>query len=244
MYLEIYKDYETLSLHVADEIIALVKRKPSAVLCLAAGDTPRLTYALLARKAHDERMDFSQCTFIGLDEWVGIPPTNEGSCHFFLKHHLFEPLHILSDQIHLFDSLSENIQQECIKMDAVIRGRVGGIDLMVVGVGLNGHIGFNEPGVKMDSYSHVIQLDATTQAVGQKYFHQPTKIEFGITLGLQHLMNSRKVILMASGTKKAEVIRKAMEDSIGAEMPASIIRNHPLGMVLLDEDAASLMKRN
>ena len=127
-------------------------------------------------------------------------------------------------------------------MDATILAN-GGIDLMLVGVGMNGHIGFNEPGVPDNLYSHVIALDTTTQSVGQKYFRQSTKLQSGITLGLQHFMESRKAIMMASGRKKSLVMRKALEDKITTDIPASMIRKHANGVVMLDEEAAALLKK-
>lgn len=240
MDLNIFKDYATLSAQAAGDILESVKNKPPAVLCLAAGDTPRLTYELLAKRAVEESVDFSQCTFIALDEWVGIPPQNEGSCQYFLKTLLFDPLQISPGQTHLFDALSKDLAGECAKMNRAVAGK-GGIDLMLVGVGMNGHIGFNEPGIPVAQYAHVVDLDATTQSVGQKYFTQPEVLKKGITLGLQHLLEARRVLLVASGAKKAEIIKKAIEGPIDTQVPASIIRQHPHGVVLLDEDAASLL---
>lgn len=240
MQLEIFKDYNTLSVHAAKEIVNLVRNRPDAVLCLASGDTPRQTYTLIAEGAKSKQVDFSRCTFVGLDEWVGISPDNEGSCHYFLYTHLFKPLGIETSRIHLFNGLSEDIGNECKKMDAIIRKK-GGIDLIVVGVGMNGHVGFNEPGVPPNLYSHVVDLDATTQSVGQKYFKQSTELLHGITLGLQHFLESRKAIMMASGRKKAEVMRNALEGPVSHDMPASIIRNHNQGMVFLDEEAAAFL---
>lgn len=242
MQLNIYKDYEDLSQHVADEIIRLIKNKPDAVVCLASGDTPRLTFNLMTKKAADDKIDFSRCTFIGLDEWVGIPPENEGSCHYFLHHHVFGPLHISEDRIHLFDALAKDLQQECRQMDSIIAAK-GGIDLILVGVGMNGHIGFNEPGVSPDHYAHVVELDEATRTVGQKYFRQHTSLNYGITLGLNHLLAAGKAIMIANGTKKADVIRKAMEEEITPSMPASIMRKHPNGFIMLDEGAASTLTK-
>lgn len=241
MIVKAYGDYHALSLDVADEIISQIKNKPDSVLCLAAGDTPRLAFSLTAQKAKAEKVDFSKCTFIGLDEWVGIPPENEGSCHYFLHHNLFAPLGIRSAQIHLFDALATDLKAECDTMDAVIRKK-GGIDLMLVGVGMNGHIGFNEPGVPFNLYAHVIKLDDTTRSVGQKYFKQSTPLQEGITLGLQHLAESGKAIVMASGLKKASIMRAALEDTVSSEIPASVIRNHPKGIVMLDREAATLLR--
>lgn len=240
MQLSIYKDYDTLSRHAADEIIELIIRKPDAVLCMASGDTPRLTCALMVKKALDEKVDFTRCSFIGLDEWVGIPPGNEGSCHYFFQQQVLKPLHIAPEQIHLFDAMAKDLVHECKTMDKIIEGK-GGIDLMLVGIGMNGHIGFNEPGVSADLYAHVIDLDEDTQAVGQKYFRIQTSLTRGITLGLRYLQEARRVILVANGIKKAAVIRKALEEAITPHLPASIIRNHDNGWVILDEGAASAL---
>ena len=240
MQLKIFKNYTELSDQVSNAIIDLVKEKPTAVLCLASGDTPKLTYADLVRKSAEQHIDFSQCTFIGLDEWVGIPPDNQGSCHYFLHHHLFSPLRIALSQVHVFDALSKNLDEECSKMDKTIKEK-GGIDLMLVGIGMNGHIGFNEPGVSFDLYAHVIELDETTQAVGQKYFNSKMILPKGITLGLKHFLEARKAILIANGNKKAGIIQKAVKGIIGTEIPASIIQQHSNGWAMIDEEAASLI---
>lgn len=242
MQLTIFKDYSTLSQQAADEIIALVKRKPDAVLCLASGSTPLLTCQLLTEKASAQNIDFSHCIFIGLDEWVSIPPENEGSCAFFFHNQVFKHLNFHSSHIYLFNALSENLAQECETMDNVIFEK-GGIDLMVVGVGMNGHIGFNEPGVSFDLYAHVAELDETTTSVGQKYFRESTALQEGITLGLKHLLESKKVLMLANGSKKAGIIQRSLEGEITNRLPASIIRQHPNSAVMIDEEAASMLER-
>ena len=118
----------------------------------------------------------------------------------------------------------------------------GGIDLMIVGIGMNGHIGFNEPGVSFDNYSHVIDLDDTTVSVGQKYFKTAVSLQKGITLGLKHLQESKKVLLLANGTKKAGVIKKTVEGEITSSFPASIMQTHSNGFVIVDEEASSLLE--
>jgi glucosamine-6-phosphate isomerase len=238
MLLHVFPDHHALSLQVASDIAEQVAKKPSSILCLAAGDTPKLSYNLLGEIVVRERIDFSKCSFIGLDEWVGIPPDNEGSCSFFLQQNLFSRLHIAQAQIHLFDAMAIDLHAECVKMDSVIRAK-GGIDLMVVGVGMNGHIGFNEPGVNPELYTHVTNLDMTTQSVGQKYFTRPTTLKNGITLGLRHLMESRQVMVVASGAKKAAIMRQAIEGPADSDVPASIVRQHSHARTMLDRDAAS-----
>lgn len=243
MTIEVFEDYETLSLAAAGTIIAQVRNKPASVLCLAAGDTPRAAYRMVGELAKREGVDFSRCTFIGLDEWIGIPPDNEGSCRFFLQTNLFTPLNIASSQIHLFDALSSDPHSECERMDVNVKEN-GGIDFMLVGVGMNGHIGFNEPGVGEDLYSHIVDLDETTQSVGQKYFSKATKLQKGVTLGFRHVMDSKRVIVMASATKKADIMRKALEGPITTDVPASIIRRHANAAAMLDKDAAALLTGN
>lgn len=242
MLLKIFSNYNELSAHAAGEIVDLVKRKPDAVLCLAAGDTPRLTYEMVAKKAGAQKVDFSKVTFIGLDEWVGIPPENEGSCHYFLYKNLFTPLQISATQIHLFNALTDDLAAACKKMDTTIL-QAGSIDLMLVGIGMNGHIGFNEPGVAFDLYSHVIDLDENTQQVGQKYFREAMPLRKGVTLGLQHFLEADTAILIANGIKKSGVIQKAVHGPLTNELPASIIQKHRNGLVMVDEEAASLIKQ-
>jgi glucosamine-6-phosphate isomerase len=240
MKLKIYKDHQSLSAAAASEIIELVKNKPKAVLCLASGETPRLTCKLLVEKALMEKADIRHITFIGLDEWVGIPPENDGSCHYFFHTEIFDPLNFSSSQIHLFDALSANPDKECKKTDAIIFEK-GGIDLMIVGIGMNGHIGFNEPGVSFDNYAHIIDLDETTVSVGQKYFKTAVTLQKGITLGLKHLQESKKVLLLANGAKKAGVIKKTVEGEVTNEFPASIMQTHSNGFIMIDEEAAALL---
>ncbi|WP_207632865.1 6-phosphogluconolactonase [Foetidibacter luteolus] len=242
MQLNIYKNYQELSEQVARQILQQVIDKPEAVICMASGDTPKLTCQLLAAMAAKEGTDFSRATFIGLDEWLGIPPDNTGSCHYFLHHYLFEPLRLATGQVFVFDALTANPAKACADMDAVIAEK-GGIDLMIVGIGMNGHIGFNEPGVSFNLHAHVIDLDETTITVGQKYFAEPVPLSQGITLGLQHLLDARKAIVIANGAKKAGIIYKTIHNKIGNDIPATVIRLHNNGEIAIDEEAASMLTR-
>ncbi|HYI77102.1 MAG TPA: glucosamine-6-phosphate deaminase [Chryseolinea sp.] len=240
MQLRICENYNVLSALAASEIIQIVKQKSNAVLCLASGDTPRLSYSLVTKIAKEESVDFTRCTFVGLDEWMGISPDNEGSCHYFLQKFVFKPLNISDDRFHLFNAHSTDMEDECRMMDEIIAKR-GGIDLMVVGLGMNGHIGFNEPAESFSEYSHVVELDESTKTVGQKYFRQDTPLTMGITLGLRHLLESKKVILIANGAKKANILRKALKEKITPHLPASILRNHSNSLVIVDRAAASML---
>ncbi len=242
MKLNIFPSHQDQSTFVAEQIINAVREKPTAVFCLASGETPRLTYSIVVSLAKKQHVDFSHVRFVGLDEWVGISPTNSGSCYCFLNETIFKPLGINENQIHFFDGLSQELSHECKKMNEII-AESGGIDLMLVGIGLNGHIGFNEPGVPSNLYAHVIELDSITQQVGQKYFTTATPLTKGITLGLSHFLEAKLAIVMANGNKKASIIKSSLELEVSNQIPASLIRNHKNGMVALDEEAASQLAR-
>ncbi len=236
-----FTNYKELSAYAANEIANAIKEKPTLTLCMASGHTPALTAELLAKQLLAEKIDFSQITFIGLDEWVGLPPENEGSCHYFFKTKLFKPLQLHPSQCFLFDAMAGDLETECKKMDSIIAGK-GGIDIMLVGIGMNGHIGFNEPGTPFDKLCHIAELDDTTKTVGQKYFKEKTVLHQGITIGLGHLLNAKKVFLKADGKRKAEVIQKTVEGGITESFPASIMQQHANGFAIVDEEAASLLK--
>ena len=232
----IYKNYEELSEKVAEKMVLQILSKPDTIFCLASGNSTQLCYQIFVKKIIENSIDISKSTFIGLDEWIGILPSNSGSCHYFFSHHLFEPLQLVSSQIYLFDGMSKNLEMECEKMDKFIKQK-GGLDFIIVGVGLNGHIAFNEPGVSFDYYSHIINLAEMTLNVGQKYFDVPTSLHQGITLGLKHFLESKTAILMADGIKKADIIQKTLEGKIDNKVPSTIIRKHKNAIVMLDLDA-------
>lgn len=233
-----FTNYQELSAFGADKIIQLVQQKPDAVLCLAGGDTPALTYDRVVAKAQEAGVDFSGVIFIGLDEWVGIQPATPGSCYYFLQQKIFGPLHIQKDKIYFFDAMANDLKAECNRIDLAIEQH-GGLDLALVGIGMNGHIGFNEPGVDAALNAHVVELDEVTTAVGQKYFTSGAALAKGITLGMAQIMSAREVVLVASGPKKAAIIREAIQGRITNTIPASLLMAHPRVSILLDAAAAA-----
>lgn len=238
-----FPGYEQLSAFAATVISEALSRNPTLTLCMASGHTPAFTCERLVEKLQKEGIDYSQLFFIGLDEWVGLPPENEGSCRYFFQKKIIEPLGLKEEQYHFFDALSNDLQAECNQMEKIIAGR-GGIDMMLVGIGMNGHIGFNEPGTPFDSPCHVATLDEVTTTVGQKYFSTPMVLQKGITLGLGNLLKAKTVYLLANGKKKAEVIRKAIEEPVTPAFPATSLQLHQHAIIAVDEEAASLLTQN
>jgi glucosamine-6-phosphate isomerase len=233
MTVQIFPNYEELSAATAQLIIEVLIQKPEALICIASGDTPLGVCKLLAKS---EPSLFDKCTFVGLDEWVGMDENDEGSCKYGIYEYLLKPLSIPQERIKYFDAKAVDLDSECQKINEFIASH-GGLDVMLVGVGMNGHIALNEPNTSFETYAHVSDLEEITISVGQKYFKKPTVLTKGITLGLKHLQEAKLPILIANGAKKAPVIKKALTEEITEKFPASIIQKIPHSLVMLDYEA-------
>lgn len=240
MTIQAFPDYATLSQYTAEHVAALINQKPNALLCLASGDTPIETFRRFVALAKDERVDVSQCTFVGLDEWVGFGPDDAGSCSYYVFRDMFTPLRLRSEQIHVFNAKADDLTAECTRIDRLIDAH-GGLDLLLVGMGMNGHIALNEPGTPFDLGCHVVELSESTKTVGQKYFAKETPLTQGITLGLRHLTNAHEVILLVSGEKKAAMLREALRGPVTEQVPASILQNQANAQIWIDEAAGRLL---
>lgn len=238
MQLQTFQDSEQLAIHTANYIIDLVKNKPNATLILTSGDTPVLTYKKIVELAQSS--DFEQVTVVGLDEWVGIPATSEGSCRYIVEENLLKPLGMNPAQYTFFDSMSSDLQSECKRVDDLLFSK-GGADLIIVGVGVNGHIGLNEPGYSFENYCHVSELADVTISIGQKYFKENTPLTQGITIGLKHLLEAKTAILIATGERKAEVLKQTFEQEPSMGLPSTVFKLHSNAFVWIDNAAAKLL---
>jgi glucosamine-6-phosphate isomerase len=237
MKVETYRDYETLSRATADLIVSTIQKKPFSYICIASGHTPVGTFQCLRDDINSGRVDVSKVTFISLDEWLNIDPSDPGSCISMLRKDFFDHVQLRKEQIVMFDVQAEPIA-ECARINDLIASN-GGLDVMLVGIGLNGHIGMNEPGTSFRSYAHVSNLAEATRTSGQKYFQKPTVLTSGITLGLRHFTESRLPIVMANGIKKAGIMNKIINSKPTEEIPGTIVHNIPQALVMIDTDAAS-----
>lgn len=240
MTIQEFPDHNTLSQYAAKHLAAIINQKPNALLCLTSGDTPTETYHRFVDLAQQERVDVSQCTFVVLDEWVGFGPEDVGSCSYYVFRDLFTPLNLRSEQIYSFDAKADDLAAECARIDTLIYSR-GGLDVLLVGMGMNGHIAMNEPGTPFTLGCHVVELAESTKTVGQKYFTQETSLDKGITLGLRHLTEAHEVILLVSGAKKAAILRDALHGPVSEQVPASILQTQPQAQIWIDEAAGSLL---
>jgi glucosamine-6-phosphate deaminase len=237
---KIYQDYELLSLATVNIILDYLQKKPKSLVCIGSGDTPKRVCHLLVAAQKNSTFDFSETTFVGLDEWVGMDENDEGSCKFFVYENLYRPLSIKAEKINFFDAKSTNLQGECDKINTFI-AQNGGLDIMLVGVGMNGHIALNEPHTPFTSSAHISDLEEVTIEVGQKYFTQETSLTQGITLGLQHFREAKLPILMANGLKKSSIIYDALTNEVTEALPASIVQIIEHCLVLLDKDAGDAL---
>lgn len=242
MEIVVVADFEEMSERAAADIITLLNEKPDSLISLAAGSTPTGTLNRLVEAQSQEKVDFSQAIFVGLDEWVGMDRTDEGSTQHYLYDTFFLPAQIREDQIFFFDAKAADLEQECQKIDRLIEEH-SGLDLVLLGIGVNGHLGLNEPGVSLELTSHVMDLSETTKQVGQKYFAQETKLVRGITLGCQHFVDADKVILIANGEAKAKAVAGMVQGEITSDLPASVLQKHMNAIGYIDQAAASLLEQ-
>ena len=224
--------------YTADAILRLLAEKPDAVLCLAAGHSSLSVFAALVQ-AQQRGTDFSRVRFIGLDEWVGVSPAQSGSCANFLHRHLFSPLGIKPQQIRLFDALAQDPEAECTAVEAVIDAW-GGIDFLLLGMGMNGHLALNEPGEPFAKGAHVAPLAQTTKEVATKYFSADMPpLTHGVTLGIANLIAARCIFLTVFGAHKQPVVQTLLASPVSEAFPASVLHRCPHATLVLDAAAAA-----
>jgi glucosamine-6-phosphate deaminase len=236
----IYNNYTELSVKTAEMIAAIILEKPDALLCFPAGETSVGTFMHLIELNKSGKISFKNCRIVGLDEWTNLGKMKSENCFSFLKKRLFDHIDYSEKNFCFFDGESLDLVKECKKTDDFIK-KFGPIDMILLGVGMNGHLGLNEPGTSFDLYSHIVKLDETTKIVGQKYFSEKVELTAGISLGLRYIMESKTVILQMNGPKKAEVAKKLIDSKISPSFPASAVKAHINSYLLLDKDAARLL---
>jgi glucosamine-6-phosphate deaminase len=238
MKLFISETYESMSKQAADDVISIMQSGRRPVICAASGHSPEGLYKEIIGQVRKKQLNVDNWLFLGLDEWVGMNAVDEGSCRHHLDLELLNPLQVPEDRICFFDGRANDLEAECERIEKFIDEH-GGIDVAVLGLGMNGHIGMNEPGVSADIRSHVIDLHPITKTVGQKYFKEEKELAQGITLGIATLMEANNLIVVVSGTHKAEITHEMIEGNVSPDVPATLLRNHPALKIYLDSDAAS-----
>lgn len=233
--------YETISKQAADDTAGIMKVAANPLICVASGDSPVGLYKELVHKNATENLNALNWSFVGLDEWLGMNKTDEGSCQYYVDQQLFQPLKVSEERICFFDGRATDPQNECNKTEAFIQQH-GGIDVAIIGLGLNGHIGMNEPHTPASTRTHIADIDPLTAQTGQKYFKEQRTLSQGITLGLATIFDAKNIFLIVIGSRKAAIVKQVLEGEISEAIPASLLRNHAGFTIYLDADAAQLLQ--
>lgn len=235
-----FESKDQLGKEAAAIIAHAIAAKPDAVLGLATGGTPIDTYKGLIQLHQAHQLSFKQTKTINLDEYAGLDPEHENSYMTYMKRHLFNHIDLPQGQYFLPNGNAAHLEKECLRYDQLIED-VGGIDLQLLGIGQNGHIGFNEPGTPFNSKTHVVQLDENTRQANARYFSSIDEVPtHAITMGIASILSSKKILLLASGKSKAKVIQYLEQAEIHPDFPASALKLHEDVTVLIDREAGSL----
>lgn len=221
----------------AQEIAGVVRHKPDALVCLAAGHSSLCVFDRLIAMQNSGEADFSKMRVVGLDEWSGMAREHDGSCAGFLWKNLFSHLPLREENVVLFNGMYVDGAAECARIESYIR-ECGGIDYLLLGIGMNGHLALNEPGTDFQVGAHVTEISETTKTVGQKYFQKPTALSGGITLGIRNILAARRIVLVINGERKQEVTSELFHTAVNPRFPASALKLVPEAEVLVDQAAA------
>lgn len=221
------ENYAQVSKLAANLIASQVIMKPDAVLGLATGSTPIGTYKQLIEMCDKGELDFSEITTVNLDEYVGLSPENDQSYRYFMNHNLFDHVNVRKDHTFVPNGLAEDMEAECAAYEQRIED-LGGIDLQLLGIGGNGHVGFNEPADAFDTVTHSVKLKESTRQANARFFASIDEVPtHALTMGLRAIMGAKKVLLIANGEQKAEIVEKAFYGPVTPEVPASVLQLHP-----------------
>lgn len=234
---KIFADQEQLSAQVVEEICQLLLQKPDMLFCIAAGHTSVGVFRGLAAACKAGKADFSHASFVAMDEWVGMSAQTPDSCGQLLVRELLSHINLPAENVRLFDGTVADPLAECQAVEAFIEAR-GGIDYLVLGCGMNGHLALNEPGTPFEQRAHLAQLDSLTAQVGQKYFQQQTSLTQGITLGIQNFGEARRSVLMVTGAHKANILQRILTEAISPELPATAVRGFVNASIYCDQPCA------
>lgn len=240
MHIVVCKDYEEMSRRAAEIVAEQVKKRPDGLISFPGGDTPLGMVHVFADMVNECKVDISRTHYVSLDEWVGLSNEDEGSCGLFNQQNLLSRLQHPFAGTHIINGAAEDIESERIALNDYI-SQYGPLDVSVLGIGMNGHLGFNENGVDFDLDAHIIPLSETTLKVMTKYFGEKFHPTHGISQGIRQIMAAKTVILIANGAHKAEILKKAVHGPVTNEVPASVLQNHPNCYVVADEAAAALL---
>ena len=241
MKIYVTEDYNSMSRKAANILSAQVVADPDCVLGLATGSTPIGTYKVLIDRCAKGDLDFSNVKSINLDEYVGLSPEHDQSYRYFMQTNLFDHVNIKRENTHVPNGLAEDLDAECERYNSVIH-QLGPIDIQVLGMGHNGHIGFNEPADHFPLETHSVDLAQTTIDANARFFASADEVpRKALTMGIKTIMQAKKVLVVVSGADKAEIVKKAFTGPVTPQVPASILQMHDDVTLVGDKAALSLL---
>lgn len=235
------KDYKELSVEASKIIANLLKEKNDAVLGLATGSTPIGLYQNLIKLYQNNEISFEHVKSFNLDEYCGLPKNHKESYYTFMHRNLFDHVDMKEENINIPSSEGDDLEALCKQYNDLLNST--SIDLQVLGIGSNGHIGFNEPGTSFEQETFIIELAEKTRQDNARFFNSIDEVPtHSITMGIKNIMQAKQILLLASGKGKAEAIKKLVEGEITENFPASVLKKHSDVIVIIDEEAAALLK--
>ncbi len=235
------KESDQLSRWAADRFVEQLKKNPKSILGLATGSTPKKMYEYLGEDTRAGKVSFSQAKSYNLDEYVGLASDHPASYHYFMQEQLFSKVDFPEGANTLPNGVAEDLDKEALTYDRKIQEE-GELDILILGIGSNAHIGFNEPNNVFEALTHVVELDESTRQDNSRFFEKIEDVPtHAISMGMRAIMQAKEVLLMAFGENKAEAIRDLVKGKVDPQVPASILQLHPNATILIDEGAASLL---
>jgi glucosamine-6-phosphate deaminase len=239
MLVEVVDDYEAMSDRATEVVTEQVRKKPGSVIGFATGSTPQGLYRRLIEARRERGLDFSKVTTFNLDEYVGLPPEHEQSYAHYMWSNLFDHVNVNPSRVHIPHGMANDIDEHCQWYERRIE-EAGGIDLQILGIGANGHIAFNEPGSSLGSRTRIKTLTTKTVEDNARFFDDPEMVpEYAITMGVGTIMEAETVLLLATGERKTQAMKKTLEGPLTAMVPASMVQMHRSAHVVVDDEAAS-----
>lgn len=230
------KNYDELSELAANMLIERIEKVEKPVVGLATGSTPEGMYANLVKKYKAGEISFANVVTFNLDEYAGLSKDDPMSYQYFMYKNLFKDVDIKSENIHIPNGLAEDLEKECEQYEVLIQ-QEGKIDVQILGLGLNGHIGFNEPGTSFDSRTHVVELEESTRIANSRFFNSLDEVpKKALTMGIGTIMEAKEIIFIVNGEKKADILRKVVHGEVTENVPASILQRHPNITLITDID--------
>lgn len=235
------EDYAEMSLQAGKLMAEKIRSNPRITLGLATGSTPKGLYQYLIKDHQENGTSYRNIKSVNLDEYIGLPLNDPNSYLYFMRENFFNHVDIDQNQTYVPNGAASDLEQECVRYEALIK-ELGGVDLQILGIGQNGHIGFNEPGTAFTSRTHIVTLEESTRQANSRFFNSMDEVPtHALSMGIASILDSKEIFLLASGEAKAKALAQLMNEGISEDFPASALKKHQNVTIIADKDALKYM---